>query len=121
VHFSVAAGNDNIDACNTSPASAIGVLAVGATTPNDKMAFFSNYGRCTTLYAPGFDIESAWIGSNNDTKVMSGTSMAAPHGTCSLFFLFVAGNAHLTLKTIISGRDFGKLPIPTRMEILTTS
>ncbi|KAJ3410534.1 serine protease [Chytridiales sp. JEL 0842] len=81
LHFSVAAGNDNTDACAFSPASAPGVVSVGATTDEDRMAFFSNFGKCTDIYGPGYMIESAWKGNNTSTKILSGTSMAAPHVT----------------------------------------
>lgn len=81
IHFSVAAGNENQDACNSSPAGASeqsDVISVGATTINDKRASFSNFGSCTIVYAPGQDITSTWIGSNNKINTISGTSMACP-------------------------------------------
>ncbi|KAI9219106.1 peptidase S8/S53 domain-containing protein [Blastocladiella britannica] len=73
-----AAGNENMDACLSSPASAKQAIAVGATTIEDKLATFSNYGRCVTLLAPGKDITSAWIGSPNAIYTASGTSFSAP-------------------------------------------
>ena len=79
VHFAVAAGNDNEDACAYSPAGAKGPVTVGAVDIKDNMAFFSNYGRCVDLFAPGVDITSAWIGSRYAKRTISGTSMASPH------------------------------------------
>jgi len=79
VHFAVAAGNDNRDACGYSPASAVKAITVGATNKNDERAYFSNWGRCTDIFAPGQEIESAWIGSTSATNIISGTSMASPH------------------------------------------
>ena len=73
----VAAGNENQDACNVSPASAPRVLTVGATTQTDGIATFSNYGPCVSLFAPGQDIVSAKLGGGSVAK--SGTSMASPH------------------------------------------
>ncbi|GAA1234384.1 hypothetical protein GCM10009665_25750 [Kitasatospora nipponensis] len=75
----VAAGNDATDACGVSPASAKGVVTVGATDPYDQESDFSNYGSCLSLYAPGTDIVSAKLGGGSRTE--SGTSMAAPHVT----------------------------------------
>ncbi len=46
LHFAVAAGNDNKDACNYSPASAIKAVTVGASTLKDEKAYFSNDGPC---------------------------------------------------------------------------
>lgn len=45
MHFSVAAGNDNADACNYSPAAAEKAMTVGASTLGDGRAYFSNYGK----------------------------------------------------------------------------
>jgi cerevisin len=77
IHVVVAAGNDNDDACSYSPASAEDVIAVGATTKEDTTAFFTNYGDCVSVYAPGHEITGAWLG--DETKTISGTSMASPH------------------------------------------
>jgi len=79
VNFVVAAGNDNRDACDSSPAAAENAITVGASTIEDERAWFSNYGRCVDVFAPGKDILSAWIGSNTATNTISGTSMASPH------------------------------------------
>ncbi|MFD4902390.1 S8 family serine peptidase [Streptomyces sp. NPDC058411] len=73
----VAAGNENQDACDVSPARADGVLAVGASDDQDRQATFSNWGTCVWLYAPGVDIVSAKLGGGSTT--LSGTSMASPH------------------------------------------
>ena len=75
----VAAGNDNLNACNYSPASAANALSVGATDILDNRAYYSNYGSCLDLFAPGSSITSAWIGNPSATNVISGTSMASPH------------------------------------------
>lgn len=79
VHFAVAAGNDNEDACDYSPAAADGPITVGATTNRDQMTFFSNYGPCVDIFAPGMDITSTWVGSRRAVNTISGTSMASPH------------------------------------------
>jgi cerevisin len=42
MHFAVAAGNDNKDACNYSPAAAELAVTVGASTLSDDRAYFSN-------------------------------------------------------------------------------
>jgi len=88
VTFAVAAGNDNVDACTSSPSRAAAALTVGATTSTDARASFSNYGTCLDIFAPGQNITSDWIGSTTATNTISGTSMATPH---------VAGAAALVL------------------------
>ena len=72
----VAAGNENQDACDTSPASAHGVLTINAMDQYDNRAYFSNYGVCTDIYSPGVDIQSTIPGGK--TAVYSGTSMITP-------------------------------------------
>lgn len=79
MHFAVAAGNDNADACNYSPAAAEKAVTVGASTLADERAYFSNYGKCTDIFAPGLNILSTWIGSKYAVNTISGTSMASPH------------------------------------------
>ena len=74
-----AAGNSGSDACSVSPVSARGVIGVGASTPNDSFASFSNFGSCVDTLAPGTGIVSAWVGSGGSSASLSGTSMAAPH------------------------------------------
>lgn len=71
----VAAGNDNHDASENSPASA-DVVVVGATTAQDLRASFSNFGQPVKLFAPGDTITS--LCTKNRLCVMSGTSMATP-------------------------------------------
>lgn len=76
----VAAGNANVDACTTSPASnKVSAITVGATTRTDARAQYSNFGACLDLFAPGSEIKSAWYTSTSATNILSGTSMASPH------------------------------------------
>jgi hypothetical protein len=79
VHNAIAAGNDKGDACTKSPASAEGAFTTAASDISDNMASFSNLGPCVDIWAPGVNIVSAYIGSNNANASLSGTSMAAPH------------------------------------------
>lgn len=79
IHFAVAAGNDNANACDYSPAAAEKAVTVGASTLADERAYFSNYGKCNDIFAPGLNIQSTWIGSNYAVNTISGTSMASPH------------------------------------------
>jgi subtilisin family serine protease len=79
VVYALAAGNDNRDACNTSPARTAEGITVGATTNSDARASFSNFGGCVDLFGPGHNITSAWHTSDADNKTISGTSMATPH------------------------------------------
>lgn len=74
--FAAAAGNENSDACQTSPASAKGIFTVMASDSEDSRAYFSNYGKCADIYSPGVDIESTI--PDGETAVYSGTSMSTP-------------------------------------------
>ena len=90
VTFAVAAGNENQNACNVSPARAPAAITVGSTTTSDTRSSFSNFGTCVDIFAPGSSITSAWRTSDTATNTISGTSMASPH---------VAGVAALFLET----------------------
>ncbi|KAK9378232.1 peptidase S8/S53 domain-containing protein [Kockiozyma suomiensis] len=89
MHFAVAAGNDNADACSYSPAAADKAITVGASTLGDERAYFSNYGKCVDVFGPGLNIQSTWIGSPYALNTISGTSMASPH-ICGLMAYFVS-------------------------------
>jgi cerevisin len=89
IHFAVAAGNDNADACNYSPAAAAKAITVGASQMDDGRAYFSNYGKCTDIFGPGLNIKSTWIGSKYATNTISGTSMASPH-ICGLLAYYLS-------------------------------
>ena len=75
----VAAGNDNANACNYSPARTAAAITVGSTASNDTRSSFSNYGSCLDIFAPGSSIRSAWYTSTTASNTISGTSMASPH------------------------------------------
>ena len=87
VSYAVAAGNEGVDACGSSPARVAGALTVGSTTSTDARSSFSNYGTCLDLFAPGSSIQSAWHTSDTATNTISGTSMATPHvaGVAALY------------------------------------
>ncbi|KAK6516158.1 serine protease [Arthrobotrys conoides] len=75
----VAAGNENDDAKNYSPASAEKAITIGAIDEKGRVADFSNYGSTVDLLAPGVNILSSVISSNTASDYYSGTSMATPH------------------------------------------
>lgn len=100
----VAAGNSNKDAETFTPASCNGVIAVGASGPDDERAAYSNFGSIVDIAAPGgnppyreFPVTSKNPECNEASKfpwplcriestktdgaygLMQGTSMATPH------------------------------------------
>jgi subtilisin family serine protease len=95
VTFAIAAGNDNANACNYSPARTAEAITVGSTTSSDARSSFSNYGTCLDIFAPGSSITSAWYSSDTATNTISGTSMATPHVT-GVAALYAASNPSAT-------------------------
>jgi len=67
VFLVAAAGNDNRNAQNYSPASEASACTVGSTTNTDAKSSFSNFGAAVDIFAPGTSIKSTWIGSTSAT------------------------------------------------------
>ncbi len=99
VTVAVAAGNDNGNACNSSPARAPSAITTGATTNTDARSSFSNYGSCVDVFAPGSNITSAWYTSTSATNTISGTSMASPH-VAGVAALYLQGNPGASAATV---------------------
>jgi subtilisin family serine protease len=106
IFYAVAAGNAGTNACTESPARAgagtnNGIMTVAATDSANREAYFSNYGSCVDIWAPGVSITSTQLGGA--TTTMSGTSMASPH---------VAGGAALYLsKNALLGAPLVSAPV----------
>jgi len=83
VNIVVAAGNSDDDACDYSPAFVPSAITVGAYGQNwngeYEWAYFSNYGQCVDISAPGMSITGPQHDDVNGFIQLQGTSMAAPH------------------------------------------
>ena len=87
-----AAGNDNTDACFSMPSRFTSVITVGATNAFDRLSWYTNYGSCVDILAPGDDILSASHRDSTSEVEKSGTSMSAP---------FVSGNYMLQMSALL--------------------
>jgi len=80
----IAAGNDNTNVSNASPANCNNVIAVASITSTGARSSFSNYGALIDIAAPGSNILST-LNSGSTTPgaetyaSYNGTSMATPH------------------------------------------
>ncbi|MDG4950761.1 S8 family serine peptidase [Weeksellaceae bacterium KMM 9724] len=93
----LAAGNDNILTGFDPFQRSKETIKVGAIDSNGQKASFSNFGKNTTIYAPGVEIFGAK--PNRQFEPQSGTSMAAP---------IVSGFVGL-LKSVDKNRDFDQI------------
>ncbi|KAK3386004.1 peptidase S8/S53 domain-containing protein [Podospora didyma] len=75
----VAAGNDGVDAKDSSPASAPEAITVGAIDVDNTRPYWSNTGTIVDIFAPGVDVLSSWNENDTDSLLLDGTSMATPH------------------------------------------
>lgn len=75
----VAAGNQNVDACQFSPGRIPAAIMIAASNQSDARWSQSAYGPCIDAFAPGVGIRSAWFTGTSASVVLDGTSHAAPH------------------------------------------
>ncbi|RCX15462.1 subtilisin family serine protease [Anaerobacterium chartisolvens] len=108
----VSAGNKNDNAGEYYPAGIKEAITVAAVDNMDQRAYFSNWGSCIDVAAPGVDILSlraaraapgASIGSVVGDKYVthSGTSMAAPH-VAGIAALILSNNREMSNAQISS-------------------
>ncbi|MFI5559696.1 S8 family peptidase [Amycolatopsis japonica] len=115
VTWTIAAGNSNVNAANTSPARVTEALTVAAADRTDRRASFSNYGSVVDLFAPGVSITSAWKDNDTATYTGNGTSFAAPHvaGAAALYLSTHTGaTAAQVAQALISASTPGKVTNP---------
>jgi serine protease len=123
----VAAGNENQDAGNVSPANCSGVITVGATGPGNIRAPYSNYGSRIDVMAPGGDTSQSLTiaGKTYPAGIFStilnssgqpayapyqGTSMAAPH-IAGLVSLMLSRDSSLTFETVLARLKASAAPL----------
>ncbi|XP_071785925.1 aqualysin-1-like [Asterias amurensis] len=108
--LSIAAGNSDSDACYNSPARVPDAITVAASDNQDKIAYFSCWGSCVDIFAPGVNIESASHNWDTGSATMSGTSMACPHvsGVATLYFV-KNGGATGVVSQLLGDASNGKI------------
>ena len=93
--------------CRYSPGASSYALTVGGTERRDNLylGLFdgTNYGKCVDIFAPGQDIQSAGIRSNDAVATMSGTSQATPivSGAAAVYWNMNRTAAPLEIKDMI--------------------
>ena len=122
----VAAGNNNADASNYTPASCAGVITVAATNQAGGRANYSNFGATVEISAPGgqqvLPSDPTGILSTLNTGITfpladtyayyQGTSMATPHVTGVVSLMFSV-NSSLTPFNVLSILQSTARPFPS--------
>ena len=127
----VAAGNDNQNASNFSPASCSGVITVAATSQTGQKAYYSNYGATVEIAAPGGDryvdtmvlstLNSGITGPGSGSYAnYQGTSMATPH-VAGLVSLMLSVNPNLTPAQVLTLLQQNATPFPASGTCTTTN
>jgi serine protease len=121
----VAAGNENRDASNSSPANCQGVIAVAAVDRSGARARYSNFGSAVSVAAPGGDISASVANgilstlnaglvapSADSYAFYQGTSMAAPQ-VAGVVALMLSKNPNLSPDDVASKLMSSASPFPT--------
>jgi proprotein convertase subtilisin/kexin type 9 len=96
------AGNGETDCCNRSPASSAHAITVAGTRLGDglyRIGQGTNFGSCVDVFAPGEQITGASHVCWNCSKLLSGTSMAAPM-VAGLVAIHLARTPRMTAKQV---------------------
>ncbi len=95
----VAASGNQADGVQNYPAAYPNVIAVSASTREDRIADFSSYGSFVWVAAPGKDIVSTYFKEGDTYAQLNGTSASTPYvsGTIALM---LSQRGDLTIKAI---------------------
>jgi subtilisin family serine protease len=95
----VAASGNQADGVQNYPAAYTNVIAVSASTKEDRIADFSSYGSFVWVAAPGKDIVSTYYKEGDTYAQLNGTSASTPYvsGTIALM---LSQRGDLTIKAI---------------------
>jgi subtilisin len=116
----VAAGNEDDDAANHTPANAPDAITVSAladfdgmpggggsptcrSDQDDTLADFSNWGNTVDIAAPGVCILSTFPIEQGEYGTISGTSMASPHVAGAAALLASQGNGPQAIRDVLIG------------------
>lgn len=104
-----AAGNDNIDCVDISPASATGILCVGGINTHDGPYYYStdgtNWGTQVDILSPSFGVRVADYTGNSSYRIGRGTSYGCAFAT-GVVACLLTGKPRLTQAQVATVRQF---------------
>lgn len=108
-----AAGNSAVDACSVVPARSSSTVTVAAATEVMSRVDSSNYGNCTSLFAPGTATSSSgsnWVGTSVAAAYVAGASAGAAGGWRATGYAWEVANMMVTTATPVPVSDARGVP-----------
>ena len=105
----VAAGNESLDACTTSPAGAKNAITVSSLDKYQWRTWFANYGLCVDMWAPGKNVDA--VNKESKRNQVNGTSISAPLVSAAIAYVAHRDNTTTMQAALTVFRESSDAPV----------